>query len=824
MAAECICLVICSQEPTSRHSQLQQGYSFTYLDEGADDTADSDANQTNGMTINEVLVSGEYNDTYDAGMINTANTKIGDFVWEDVNGNGIQDAGEPGLEDVTVQLTGNTGNGTPVDLTTTTDGSGMYMFGNLFPGTYKLTFTTPTGYSFTYLDEGADDTADSDANQTNGMTINEVLESGEYNDTYDAGMINTANTKIGDFVWEDVNGNGIQDAGEPGLEDVTVQLTGNTGNGTPIDLTTTTDGSGMYMFGNLFPGTYKLTFTTPTGYSFTYLDEGADDTVDSDANQTNGMTINEVLVSGEYNDTYDAGMINTANTKIGDFVWEDTNGNGIQDAGEPGIEDVTVRLTGTTGNGTAVDLTTTTDGSGMYMFGNLFPGTYKTTFITPVGYTNSYQNEGGNDALDSDPDADPFSPNYGMTATTVLVSGQYYQDFDAGYYQPATLGNFVWEDLNGNGLQDGGEPGVGNITVTLDGTTGNGAVVNRTTTTNASGIYFFDGLVPGSYKVTFDLPTGYSFTYTDEGADDTVDSDADQANGMTINEIITSGENYPDFDAGIINTANTKIGDFVWDDTNGNGIQDAGEPGIEDVTVRLTGTTGNGTPVDLTTTTDGSGMYMFGNLFPGTYKTTFITPVGYTNSYQNQGADDTIDSDPESDPFSPNYGMTATTVLISGQYYQDFDAGYYQPATLGNFVWEDLNGNGLQDGGEPGVGNITVTLDGTTGNGTIVNRTTTTNASGIYFFDGLVPGSYKVTFDLPTGYSFTYTDEGADDTVDSDADQANGMTINEIITSGENYPDFDAGIITANTKIGDFVWEDVNGNGIRMQENQAWKM
>ncbi|MEZ5056609.1 MAG: SdrD B-like domain-containing protein [Saprospiraceae bacterium] len=387
--------------------------------------------------------------------------------------------------------------------------------------------------------------------------------------------------------------------------------------------------------------------------------------------------------------------------------------------------------------------------SGMYMFGNLIPGIYRVRFITPIGYNNTYRNQGTDDALDSDANTNSGSANYGLTANTTLVSGQYYQDFDAGYYQPATLGNFVWEDLNGNGLQDGGEPGVGNITVTLDGTTGNGTIVNRTTTTNASGIYFFDGLVPGSYKVTFDLPTGYSFTYSDEGADDTIDSDADQANGMTINEIITSGENYPDFDAGIINTANTKIGDFVWEDVNGNGIQDAGEPGLEDVTVQLTGNTGNGTPVDLTTTTDGSGMYMFGNLFPGTYKLTFTTLTGYSFTYRNQGSDDSIDSDA-----NRSTGMTINEVLVSGEYNDTYDASVsstHANTKIGDFVWEDVNGNGIQDAGEPGLEDITVQLTGNTGNGTPVDLTTTTDGSGMYMFGNLFPGTYKPTFTTPTG-------------------------------------------------------------------------
>ena len=186
--------------------------------------------------------------------------------------------------------------------------------------------------------------------------------------------------------------------------------------------------------------------------------------------------------------------------------------------------------------------------------------------------------------------------------TEVLVSGENNLTFDAGIYIPAKLGDYVWEDVNANGLQDSGESPISGVTVVLSGTTGTGASVGATTTTNASGAYLFSNLVPGTYKVTFTAPSGYTTTFPDKGADN-IDSDADRITGMTINEILVSGEDNRTYDAGYFKPAS--IGDFVWDDVNGNGIQDGSEPGISGVTVVLTGTDGNGTPVSLTTTTGG---------------------------------------------------------------------------------------------------------------------------------------------------------------------------------------------------------------------------
>jgi hypothetical protein len=88
-----------------------------------------------------------------------------------------------------------------------------------------------------------------------------------------------------------------------------VTLTGTNGAGQPVTMTTTTDGSGQYLFSNLAPGTYQVTFSTPTGYTVTTPDQGVNDAVDSDVNPTNGTTPTETLTSGENNLTYDGGFV-----------------------------------------------------------------------------------------------------------------------------------------------------------------------------------------------------------------------------------------------------------------------------------------------------------------------------------------------------------------------------------------------------------------------------------------------------------------------------------------------------------------------------------
>jgi hypothetical protein len=110
---------------------------------------------------------------------------------------------------------------------------------------------------------------------------------------------------LGDFVWNDTNQNGIQDAGESGIADVTVRLLDCEGN--VID-STTTDANGYYLFSDLDPGSYSVEFVLPNGYVFSPRDQGADDAKDSDPNTTTGVTGCYTLAEGETNLTVDAGM------------------------------------------------------------------------------------------------------------------------------------------------------------------------------------------------------------------------------------------------------------------------------------------------------------------------------------------------------------------------------------------------------------------------------------------------------------------------------------------------------------------------------------
>ena len=323
--------------------------------------------------------------------------------------------------------------------------------------------------------------------------------------------------------------------------------------------------------------------------------------------------------------------------------------------------------------------TTTTDANGFYSFNDLIPDDYYVEFILPNGYSFSPQDQGGDDALDSD-----ANTSTGKTIITTLINGENDLTWDAGMHiPPAKIGNYVWNDADHDGIQDGGELGIENVTVNLYKSDDTPA---GSTTTNSSGIYAFPVLDPGDYYVEFILPSNYTFSLPDQGGDDALDSDANIATGKTITTSLESDETDDTWDAGMYYVPPppdvASIGDYVWLDADADGIQDGGELGIENVTVNLYES--DDTPAD-NTTTNSSGVYSFTDLTPGDYYVEFILPNGYQFSPMDQGGDDAVDSDA-----NVSTGKTTATNLIADENDITWDAGmYYQPASIGNYVWLD---------------------------------------------------------------------------------------------------------------------------------------
>ena len=155
---------------------------------------------------------------------------------------------------------------------------------------------------------------------------------------------------------------------------------------------------------------------------------------------------------------------------LGDYIWVDTNVNGIQDATETGINTVTVELYSTSNVRVA---TTTTMSSGIYLFNSLAHGLRpQTQYIVSIPFRNAPRNNAlrvyapttrdalGNTADATDSDGTLVGTGNAQNITAPIQSANWGQNVtttDFGFVLEQAIGDFVWNDCNFNGVQDAGD-------------------------------------------------------------------------------------------------------------------------------------------------------------------------------------------------------------------------------------------------------------------------------------------------------------------------------------------------------------------------------
>ena len=236
------------------------------------------------------------------------------------------------------------------------------------------------------------------------------------------------------------------------------------------------------------------------------------------------------------------------------------------------------------------------------------------------------------------------------------------------------------------------------------------------------------------------------------------------------------------------------VGDFVWFDLDADGIQDAPENGINGVRVYLYDAGDN--LIDQTISgadpqsASGDGYWKF-CVDPGTYYVVFERPG-------HLAASAALNGNPEKDS-----DITHTVTMYSTYYFTvrsgdmrcDIDGGFHSKATMGDRVWLDANGNGIQDGGEPRVEGVTITAYDENDR---MFWQDVSDQNGEFYMDGLSTGDYYLKFDPPAGYTFTIPDAGQNDGKDSDVDGSNGPRTTALyrVNPGEHEPDVDGGLVS----------------------------
>jgi len=551
--------------------------------------------------------------------------------------------------------------------------------------------------------------------------------------------------EIGNRVWQDTDGDGVQDPGEPGLDGVTVELyrdgilvgvttTANDGQYLFTDSNVTQNGAGGIVAGLCGPtgeAVYEVRIPNATGSSqqpplagLTLTQAGADSSLNGDLRDSNGVFIgvnamyaipcSDLASPGFNNHTYDFGFIPFAlaqSHSLGNYVWIDTNNDGAVSPGEPAVPNgVLVELLDAAGAPTGQ---TALINNGFYLFSGLNAGTYRVR----------------------------------LAAANFLVGGPL-----AGYTSSTGAAQEANPDANGdqndNGL-DSGTPAV-------------------------------DGIVSAPVTLGIDEPTGETPTASGAPGDDGLGT-PDASSNLTV-------------DFGVVppSVELVAIGNVVFRDLNNNGRFEpaAGEVGLDGVSVALFAAGADpltATPLAIAVTS-GGGFYVFDNLTPGQYFVHLQAQnfqsggvlahyLSSTGNGVSDSADDNVDENgidgidpatngvrgivydlqPNSEPVVETGAGSYGGALDDDNVNFTADFGVYKPLSLGNRVWLDngagggVSNNGVLDGAEQGVGGVTLRLlDGAGNPVTDANGqplVTQTDEQGYYFFVNLFPGAYTVLID-----------------------------------------------------------------------------
>lgn len=453
------------------------------------------------------------------------------------------------------------------------------------------------------------------------------------------------------------------------------------------------------------------TLTAPTALSVTYsamfrdLPAG----IDRCSNGNVSFTTAVGASAGTRNSSSSVCVRQQVLETVGDFVWLDGDGDGQQDANETPIVGASVRLRLSSSN--ALVATTSTSTNGTYQFDRRQHGLqpnvgYSIELDARVGLHASLANQVADDS-DSDGVASGAAivvvRNVSVTART--------QNFtiDFGFAPPIVLGDFVWRDLNGDGVQnDGSGSALANVLVQLRLSSNNSVVA--TTNTTSTGFYSFSSLnvsalVPGvSFLIvipldsqtvlktrvggrnTFLVPTllGASSSALDNNAV----LDAAKTSGI-VSYTVPNRWNVSDssLDFGLVPPPplGVRVGDRVFLDVNSNGLQDAADLSVAGLTLQLINANSS---VIATTVTNATGYYQF--VWSITQEPveiyTIVVPNGQTQlvgrgpTARDVGSNDTLDSDATRDVDSGRIFVTLVAP-IDGQNDFSIDIGLRSPST-----------------------------------------------------------------------------------------------------------------------------------------------
>lgn len=682
---------------------------------------------------------------------------ISGLVWEDADFDGTMGESENGLRGVTVTLMDENGNEVA---TRSTIRSGEFSFDRLMPGEYAIRVTLPDGYQYTA--EGGQSRA-----ARTGIASAEIalgtLTMGSAIEDVRIGALKMA--ALGGVVWVDQDDDGKRANEETGMADVQATLTMLSGADAGRVLHTLTDGTGAYRFDGVTPGDAVLTFTLPEGYAFARQAAGTRRVSsvpmeDATAASTETMTV----AAGDDRCDLDVGVVGVGT--VDGLVWDDENYDGQMNGGERGVSGALVELVNAATGETASSAET--DEAGGYALDFVRKGEYALRVTLPGGRIFTRGGESEIDNVDGET---------AQTEAFMLAMGESREGIRVGAIVPARIAGRVAIDQNGDGACGGDEPGLEGVVVTAM----QGGTVVATAHADETGAFSFDMLRPGAYRLRYVLGDDAFFSMDAP----LVTTDADALEGET-GEVTLAAGGFAQADAVPVVLAG-RIAGRAFEDANVNGAMDAQEAALNGIKAELLGADGS---VIAQTQTDGEGWYAFERLRAGTYSVRFTLEgeMLFTDFTGREG-------DSCVPVLSGSVGETNAFALTMGEDKASLNVGGIRPGKIGDTVWHDKDGNGLQDYKEPLLPGVPLTLLYVNADGTMTEAAATSSDKyGYYAFEALRPGTYVLRLDAREGDTLTSCFGAPLGEIDSDLDPDTGMSAPIALASGQTLLNIDVGL------------------------------
>ncbi len=723
---------------------LPDGYLYTTAVDGwnLQNSCVGDSQSLQAVSKPLTLADGE---TAEAGV---GAIPVGSFsgkAWNDLNNDGVMQADEPGAPDITLTLTGVKSG---LTYTLSTDDTGAYLFPLLRNDTYDFTATLPTGYLFARYTKTGGDSRSVFTTAGASATRQFIVTGAENVTNKNVGIV--TETALSGVAFLDQNYNGVYDQGEPPYAGVTVELIKNSNDVSMGKVVTSADGT--YLFASLRGGDYRLRAILPDdGSIFTIVPTSAQ-----------GLFNQFAAREGRREDTIPSIVLkngDTAKTCVGiamggvitGTVFFDQKYDGVMndsDAVAPGVK---VQLTDAAGEVAATD---TTNANGVYKLEGIMPGVYTVRFQRKDGYAFSRYRP---DEKNSNDVRKLAGDGYGETDALTVSMGQNVEQINAGMLPSSTLSGVFFDDLNDNGLRDADEPGFTDGSVRLLSQDGE---VDLTVSVAEDGAYFFDGVMPGTYTVTFQLPDNAALAKVADGGN-TLEAQGTQntLGGLTVE----AGKAYEAPLVGAV-TLGTFTG-VAYHDQNGNGARDDGEETLSGVLVSCAPSAAGQQGGQAFTGEDGA--FAITGLRPGTYSLMVQLPDGYIFSGNLTQSGIALSTDQQATVACP---WAALTNRVNNA------IGAVKPATVSASMWLDENRDGKHTNDERSLSGLSFQLYDETEEEVV--KTATSDDSGVATFANVRPATYAVRVTLPAKAQSAQA--GSIYTLSGGVNVTEGQTVKEI--------------------------------------------